>query len=222
MAQKEFPGQDLVRWYVEHRRDFPWRRNRDPYRIWISEVMLQQTTTTAVVPFFEKFMDRFPNLTTLAESAIEDVLQTWAGLGYYRRAKLLHKSAQALRTAGGFPKHHDQLLQLPGFGPYTARAVASLAFAEPVAVVDGNVIRVASRWSGQRWSWWQSKVQGEIQRLVDQWFLQSAPDISPGDSADFNQAMMELGRMVCTPQRPHCEICPLKVDLPGKGARRHR
>src|SRR5687768_2614098 len=117
----------LLQWYAQNKRALPWRDNRDPYRIWISETMLQQTTTTAVIPYFEKFIQRFPSLRSLAEAPQHDVLAAWAGLGYYSRARNLHKSAQALHGRGGFPRTHTELLTLPGFGPYTSRSVASLA-----------------------------------------------------------------------------------------------
>src|SRR5262245_51375573 len=136
---------DLGHWFKENQRPLPWRLNRDPYRIWISETMLQQTTTTAVIPYFERFVKRFPDLQALARATVGEVVEAWAGLGYYSRARNLHKSAVALAAQGGFPSTAHELENFPGFGPYTSKAVASLAFDEAVGVVDGNVIRVLAR-----------------------------------------------------------------------------
>ncbi len=201
----EKPKRRLLEWYADNKRALPWRANRDPYCIWISETMLQQTTTTAVIPYFEKFIARFPTLEALATAEQESVLEMWAGLGYYSRARNLHKSAKVLHQAGGFPKTHVALMEFPGFGPYTARAVSSLAFDEEVGVVDGNVIRVLSRFYGRDWDWWQNKARVEIQTLVDQW-------VAGVPSYEMNQALMELGRTVCTPKIATCMMCPLRLD----------
>jgi A/G-specific adenine glycosylase len=134
----------LKSWYLKNYRDFPWRKTDDPYKIWISEVMLQQTTSTAVIPFYEKFLERFPTIQSLSKSKIEDVYECWAGLGYYSRARNLHKAAVALAKTK-FPESWKELIIYPGFGPYTARAVSSFAFDENVGVLDGNVIRFTSR-----------------------------------------------------------------------------
>ena len=148
--QFEKDRDSLITWYKENKRDLPWRNpqgsrgSKDPYRIWISEVMLQQTTVTAVIPFYEKFMNRFPKVQDLAQAKIEDVYEYWAGLGYYSRARNLHKAAQMF-AENGFPKTAAELIEYPGLGPYTSRAIASLAFGEKVGVLDGNVIRVLSR-----------------------------------------------------------------------------
>ena len=167
--------------------------------------MLQQTTTTAVIPFFERFMERFPTLETLAQAKVESVVAAWAGLGYYSRARNLHKSALALHARGGFPHSHVELAELPGFGPYTSRSVASLAFGENVGVVDGNVIRVLARSEGHDWEWWKGKVRSEIQERADAW-VKGVP------SQDMNQALMELGRTICTPKSPSCPMCPLRLS----------
>lgn len=190
----------LIEWYRGVRRDLPWRKNRDPYRIWVSEVMLQQTTVAAVVPFYERFMKRFPNLEELAKSPVEDVVENWAGLGYYSRARNLHRSAQELAKRG-FPKTHEELSEFPGFGPYTARAVASLAFDQKTGVLDGNVIRVLSRRYGLKIEWWKPQGRATLQDVADQLAQVEAP-------ADLNQGMMELGATVCTPQSPACLLCP--------------
>jgi A/G-specific adenine glycosylase len=215
----------LINWYRSVRRELPWRLNKDPYRIWISEVMLQQTTVAAVVPFYEKFMKRFPNVKSLASAPLEDVLEYWAGLGYYSRAKNLHRSAQILAKSG-FPKTHSELIELPGFGPYTSRAVASLAFGEKTGVLDGNVIRILSRRFGIKHKWWSPQGRIELQKIADQ--LAQVEDPS-----DLNQAMMELGATICTPQSPACLLCPwakvcvgreknLIQKLPLKKPRRQR
>jgi A/G-specific adenine glycosylase len=193
----------LLEWFKENQRPVPWRLNRDPYRIWISETMLQQTTTTAVIPFFERFLNRFPNLKALAEAPEGDVVEAWAGLGYYSRARNLRKAAELLQARGGFPRTHNELINFPGIGPYTARAIASQAFEESVGVVDGNVIRVLSRFHGQKWKWWENKIRESIQTRADEWVK--------GVSANLmNQALMELGATICTPQSPACLLCPLR------------
>jgi A/G-specific adenine glycosylase len=197
----------LIPWYLEMRRPLPWRANRDPYRIWVSEVMLQQTTVTAVIPYYERFMRRFPTLETLATAKEEAVLENWAGLGYYSRARSLHKSAKALRELGHFPKKFSELIELPGFGPYTSRAVSSLAFGEPVGVVDGNVIRVLSRVMDLDLEWWKPKDRDVIQIEADR-LANGRADKRKVDPSDLNQALMELGATVCTPQNPTCMLCP--------------
>ncbi len=215
----------LVTWYRGVKRDLPWRMNRDPYRIWVSEVMLQQTTVAAVIPFYERFMKRFPTLASLAEAPVGDVLEHWAGLGYYSRARNLHKSAQALMV-NGFPRTHVELQELPGFGPYTARAVSSLAFDEKTGVLDGNVIRVLSRVFGISAEFWKPQGRAELQTLADHLAQVEHP-------ADLNQGMMELGATVCTPQSPACLLCPWQKtcvarntdridELPLKKPRRDR
>jgi A/G-specific adenine glycosylase len=193
----------LLQWYRENRRELPWRQNRDPYRIWISETMLQQTTTTAVIPYFERFVLRFSTLQALAAAPLPDVLEAWAGLGYYSRARNLHRAAQALAANGGFPHSHVQLAEYPGFGPYTSRSVASLAFDEPVGVVDGNVIRVLARFEAADWQWWKTSDRAVIQSHADAW-VQGLP------SSQMNQALMELGRTICTPKSPSCLLCPIQ------------
>jgi A/G-specific adenine glycosylase len=195
----------LLDWYRQNRRELPWRENRDPYRIWISETMLQQTTTTAVIPYFIKFVCRFPTLESLAEASAQQVIEAWAGLGYYSRARNLHRASQILNELGAFPTTHLELAELPGFGPYTSRSVASLAFDQSVGVVDGNTIRVLSRAEGQDWDWWHGKVRQKIQARADAW-------VSGVSSYEMNQALMELGRTICTPKSPSCLLCPLRVS----------
>ncbi len=190
----------LIQWYKKNLRSLPWRENKDPYRIWLSEVMLQQTTVVAVIPYFEKFLTKFPTVHALAEAPESEVLEAWAGLGYYSRARNLHKAAKALSSLG-FPKTAEELLQLPGFGPYTSRAVASIAFGEKVGVLDGNVIRVLSRRYGLKIEWWNNKGRTQLQQISD--------DLAALGQADIvNQGLMELGATVCTPQKVTCMLCP--------------
>ncbi len=193
----------LHNWYLKNKRSLPWRASQDPYLIWISEVMLQQTTVTAVIPFYEKFITRFPDVKTLAKARIEDVYQYWAGLGYYSRARNLHKAASIVvkEHQGFFPKTYQELIELPGFGPYTSRAVASLAYNQPVGVLDGNVIRILTRKYGLDIKWWENKEKDKLQTISDQL-------AGTNKSADLNQAMMELGATICTPKKVMCLMCP--------------
>lgn len=162
--------------------------------------MLQQTTVAAVIPYYERFLKKFPTVKTLAEAPIEEVLEAWAGLGYYSRARNLHTSAQVL-AKGGFPKTAEELIQLKGFGPYTSRAIAALAFGEKVGVLDGNVIRVLSRLLGRKKEWWTTQERKVLQNYSDHL-------AQFGDPSDLNQALMELGATVCTPRKALCMICP--------------
>lgn len=187
-------------WYEKNKRVLPWRKNKNPYFIWISEVMLQQTTVVAVIPYFERFISKFPDVHKLAQAPLEEVLESWSGLGYYSRARNLHKSAKIL-SKKGFPKSFKELIELPGFGPYTSRAVSSIAFNEAAGVLDGNVIRVLSRRFGIKKNWWENKVREEFQELSDE-------VVSHGDPSTLNQALMELGATVCTPEKTLCTLCP--------------
>jgi A/G-specific adenine glycosylase len=195
----------LLNWYLQNRRELPWRSSKNPYLIWISEVMLQQTTVTAVIPYYSKFITRFPTVEKLASSTIENVYEYWAGLGYYSRARNLHKAAQIIVNdhKSQFPKTYQELIELPGFGPYTARAVASLAYNQQVGVLDGNVIRILTRKYGLDSKWWETLERNKLQNLSDQ--LANSPD-----AADINQAMMELGATICTPKKVMCLQCPWK------------
>lgn len=192
----------LMSWYQANKRDLPWRKNGDPYRIWISEVMLQQTTVVAVIPFYEKFLNRFQNVHELAQAPESEVLKYWSGLGYYSRARNIHKAAQIL-AVDGFSKSYLELLKIPGFGPYTSRAVSSICFEEKAGVLDGNVIRVLTRYLGLKWEWWKPRERKELQRLADEFAQVAQPSI-------WNQAMMELGASVCTPKNPACLLCPVR------------
>lgn len=191
----------LKKWYLENKRSLPWRQTRDPYFIWISEVMLQQTTVQAVIPYFLRFQEAFPTVETLAAAPLDGVLSYWAGLGYYSRARNLHKAAKEIVQLGSFPQSYQKLLELPGFGDYTSRAVSSIAFSESVGVVDGNVIRILTRVFGLEIPWWNTKNRALLQKLSDQ--------LCAGeDSSIMNQAMMELGATLCTPSSPACALCP--------------
>ncbi|HET6180737.1 MAG TPA: A/G-specific adenine glycosylase [Candidatus Sulfotelmatobacter sp.] len=191
----------LLAWYDKHARELPWRKGRDPYRVWVSEIMLQQTRVAAVIVHYHEFLRRFPTVEKLAAAREASVLAAWSGLGYYRRARMLHAAAKVVvREQGGkFPASSEGLRALPGIGRYTAAAIASIAFGEAVAVVDGNVERVLARVSGARLA--GEKLWDAAERVLDR--------ERPGD---FNQAMMELGATVCTPRGPSCLMCPV-VDL---------
>ncbi len=201
----------LLAWFRQFQRDLPWRRTKDPYPIWLSEIMLQQTRVAAVIPYYEKFLDRFPDVKSLAAAQEEDVLQLWSGLGYYGRARNLQKAARQIVTefGGKFPKKRGQILSLAGIGEYTASAIASIAFDEKSAVLDGNVVRVISRLGAIRGDLRETKkwtaLQTEAQRLLDPY--------APGD---WNQAMMELGATLCTPRAPQCLLCPVSAHCEGR------
>lgn len=194
----------LLRWYDAQRRDLPWRAapgaKTDPYRVWLSEVMLQQTTVATVIPFFERFLARWPTVTDLAAAPLEDVLAAWAGLGYYARARNLHACAKAVAARGGaFPETEDGLRDLPGLGPYTAAAIAAIAFGKPAVVVDGNVERVMARLHGITFP-----LPG-ARTLIRAAAARLTPKDRPGDYA---QAVMDLGATICTPRAPACGRCP--------------
>jgi A/G-specific adenine glycosylase len=197
----------LLRWFRAHRRSLPWRDTRDPYRIWISEIMLQQTRVGAVLERYAEFLRRFPDMRSLAAARLQHVLAAWSGLGYYRRARALHRAAQVVaRDHGGcLPRTAEALRRLPGIGLYTANAIASIAFDEPCAVVDGNVERVLRRllgWSGKP----VSRIWDAAQQLL-----------SPRAPGNFNQAVMELGALVCLPGVPRCGGCPVRRFCATRG-----
>ena len=201
--------QELLAWFDTHARDLPWRRSADPYRIWISEVMLQQTRVTAVLDYYARFLGLFPSVVALAQAAEPDVLAAWSGLGYYRRAKLMHKAAQVLvqEHQGVLPRTAEELRELPGIGEYTSSAIASIAYGEPVALVDGNVERVLLRVFPEEGKPTRAKgLRDRAATLLD--------TQRPGD---FNQAMMELGAMICLPQRPLCLQCPVQPFCATRG-----
>ena len=193
----------LRRWHLRNGRDLPWRNCRDPYKVWISEIMLQQTTVAAVKPYFERFLNRFPNVSQLATANEEDVLRLWEGLGYYSRARNLRKAAQAIVANGGeFPTAIESLLTLPGIGRYTAGAIVSFAFDRPAPILEANTLRLYCRLLGFRGD--PRSTSG--QRALWSFAEKLVPKQSPGE---FNQALMDLGATVCTPTDPHCAGCPV-------------
>jgi A/G-specific adenine glycosylase len=193
----------LLTWFDQHRRDLPWRRTSDPYKIWLSEVMLQQTRVETVLPFYNRFLERFPTVEDLARAEVEDVLASWSGLGYYRRARQLHAAARRIAEAGSFPSTVEGLLALPGIGAYTAAAVASIAFGVAAPVMDGNVERVLSRVLAQA----DDPKSGEARKRL---LAAAAGLLDPARPGDGNQALMELGATLCSPRRPKCLLCPLR------------
>ncbi len=205
VPQRDLPRlrRRLLRWYDAHRRDLPWRRQpRNAYLQWLAEIMLQQTQVATAVPYFNKFIERFPDVHRLAAAPLEDVLHAWAGLGYYARARNLHRTARIVDARGGhFPDNAADLEDLPGIGKYTARALASIAYDRPVAAVDGNVRRVLARLHGVTGDLSRGPASHRIWALAEQLMPRRR-------CGDFNQAMMELGATVCTPQRPGCHRCP--------------
>ncbi len=196
-------GPSLLKWYGRMRRPLPWRLKADPYRVWVAETMLQQTTIAAVLPRYGRFLRRFPDLKSLADARCEAVLREWAGLGYYARARNLHTSARLVMAEhkGKLPADESALRRLPGVGAYTAAAVLSIAFNQPFAVVDGNVIRVLCRIFGIR----SDARTSSTQRLLGQKAQDLLDRRHPGD---WNQAVMELGETICLPENPHCGECP--------------
>jgi A/G-specific adenine glycosylase len=194
----------LLGWYKVHKRDLPWRRTRDPYQIWLSEILLQQTRVAQGLPYFERFVKQYPNVEHLAKASIEEVLKLWQGLGYYSRAHNLHDTARyvAFNLDGNFPASYDTLLTLKGIGAYTAAAISSICFDEKRAVVDGNVYRVLSRLYGI-----ETPInQPSAYRIFENISLDLMDDHPPGT---YNQALMEFGAVVCTPNNPDCTVCPI-------------
>lgn len=198
--------QDLMAWYAQRKVDLPWRASTDPYPVWLSEVMLQQTQVATVIPYFERFLENFPTVHDLANADRDTVLKLWEGLGYYNRARNLHQAAQmvAQEYDGVFPTTADDLQNLPGVGRYTAGAIASIAYGEAAPVLDGNVIRVFSRLFNIEEDVTQSTVKNKLWEIAEKW----VPDENPGD---YNQALMELGRLVCRPKNPDCAACPIQA-----------
>lgn len=212
MAKMNIPKlqENLLNWFSKHRRTMPWRAGKgqtpDPYHVWLSEIMLQQTTVVTVGPYFKKFITKWPTVHALAKASVDDVLTAWAGLGYYARARNLHKCAQTVTKEfkGQFPTTEEELMELPGIGPYTAAAIASIAFNRQAVAVDGNVERVVSRFFAIEEPLPASK--GTIRIHAAQL---AAKNKHPGD---FTQAFMELGATVCTPRNPKCHLCPWQKD----------
>lgn len=215
----------ILAWYKENRRDLPWRRTRDPYEIWIAEIMLQQTQVDTVIPYYLRFLKRFPDVETLAGAPLEDVLKAWENLGYYSRARNLHRAARLLsrETGGRIPASRDGLLKLPGIGAYTAGAILSFAFGQRVPAVDGNVKRVLCRVFAIQDPPDRGPIHGRLTALAEALVPQTDP-------SGFNQGLMDLGAAVCTPRNPDCASCPLialcmgfreglQKELPVRGPR---
>ena len=201
--QKDY-ATPLIKWFKENKRDMPWRRTSDPYCIWVSEVMLQQTQVITVIPYYINFMERFPTVSDLAKATLEEVHTYWQGLGYYRRGENLWKGAKVIeeRWQGKFPRDPKLISEIPGIGPYTLGAICSIAFHMPLPAVDGNVMRVMSRWY---------RMSDDIgvqknRKLFEEKVMENMPD----DPNRFNQALMELGALICTPKSPKCDICPVQ------------
>jgi A/G-specific adenine glycosylase len=195
----------LLRWYGVQHRDLPWRRTGDPYRIWVSEIMLQQTRTEAAIPYYQRFLERFPNMAALAAASEEEVLACWSGLGYYARARNLHKAARL--TDGVFPGGYQAIRDLPGVGDYTAAAISSIAFGLPYAALDGNVMRVVARLTGDAADIGASRTRARFREIAQR----HLDGLAPRRAGEFNQAMMELGATVCLPRAPRCAACPLAM-----------
>ena len=215
----------LLSWFKVNKRSLPWREIKNPYAIWISEVMLQQTTSKAVIPYYNRFLKRFPDIDALAKGGKQELFSLWAGLGYYKRAENLIQTAKELKKQKTFPTTYKDLLKLPGFGPYTARAVSSLAFEEPEGVVDGNVIRFLSRFHALPFEYWKIKGKNKLQQLSTLW----VKDVS---SSQMNQALMEMGSLICRNKNPLCLACPvikncqaykkgLQTELPLRKPKKH-
>jgi len=209
---------ELLAWYRRARRDLPWRRDKDAYRVWISEAMLQQTRVETVIPYHERFLARFPTVAALARASEEDVLAAWSGLGYYRRARALRAAARAIveRHGGRFPERREEALALPGIGPYTAGAVLSIAYSRPEPLVDGNVARVFARLFALEPPLGSAALARALDALARA-LVPPAPG-TPGadDPGDWNQALMELGATVCTPRDPGCLACPLRGECAAR------
>lgn len=200
-------GEKLVFWYTQNKRDLPWRKTTNPYHIWVSEIMLQQTQVKKVIPFYLRFIKILPTLKNLAETSENDVLNLWSGLGYYRRARNLLLGAKLIlkNHSGKVPEEWSEIRKIPGIGDYTASAILSIAFGKPYSVVDGNVIRVSSRLFGLKGDPQSKKFQEKIRTKLQDIIKKYNP-------SDFNQGMMELGALICAPENPQCLACPLNKD----------
>ncbi|MGC9333009.1 MAG: A/G-specific adenine glycosylase [Anaerolineae bacterium] len=221
-------GHRLLAWYERHQRDLPWRQNHNPYAIWVAEIMLQQTRVETVIAYYQRFMKRFPTLEALAEASLDDVLKAWEGLGYYARARNLHKAARRVvrELNGRLPARSEDLSRLPGVGQYTAAAIASIAFGQDDVALDGNLRRVLCRLFGIDDDPGRTNTQRRLAELAEAM-------LPAGQAGDFNQALMDLGATICTPATPRCLICPLigacqaqqegiQNELPIRATRSHR
>ena len=200
-----FFSSNIIDWYKNYKRDLPWRNTTNPYKIWLSEVILQQTQVKQGLPYYEKFIATFPDVSDLAEAKEEHILKLWQGLGYYSRARNLHYAAKQIHSRGFFPNNYDDILSLKGVGEYTAAAIASFAFKLPHAVVDGNVFRLLARFYGIDIPINTSKGKKHFTELAQSLIIKDKPDI-------FNQAIMEFGSQMCRPKQPNCPNCPLQNE----------
>jgi A/G-specific adenine glycosylase len=210
----EAAARPLLAWYDREKRDLPWRRTRDPWAVWVAEVMLQQTRVETVVPFYERFVSRFPTPEELARAPLAEALALWSGLGYYRRCRQLHEAARrVVESGGGVPREPESLRRLPGIGAYTAAAIAAIAFEVPVAALDGNVVRVAAR---------HAAIGGPVDTAGARRRLSevAASLLDPERPGDSNQALMELGATLCAPRAPRCGRCPLAPECRARASGR--
>jgi A/G-specific adenine glycosylase len=204
-------SQRLLAWYDSQGRDLPWRRDPTPYHTWLSEIMLQQTRVETAIPYYERFLERWPSVGDLARAPIEEILGAWSGLGYYRRARNLHRAATQVHQRGGFPQTLVELRALAGVGEYTAAAIASIALGQDVLAVDGNLRRVVARLAAIQ----RPVATGEGDREVRRWLEARLP---AGRAGAFNQALMDLGATICMPRSPRCDACPLAQDCQARAA----
>ncbi len=211
MPQPPAIARKLAAWYLSSARDLPWRQTGDPYRILVSEVMLQQTRAQTVIPYYEKFLSLFPTAKALARASESEVLAAWSGLGYYTRARNLQRAARQIGEAGDFPRDYDAIRKLPGVGPYTAAAVASIAFGLPHVVVDGNVLRVVARMANNASDIGAHRTRTRFEAIAAAW-------LDPAHPGVFNQALMELGATVCIPRDPLCLLCPVASECAARAA----
>ncbi|PZE19749.1 A/G-specific adenine glycosylase [Paenibacillus xerothermodurans] len=211
--KKQYFSTELLGWYRRHRRDLPWRRSNNPYYIWISEVMLQQTRVETVIPYFERFIERFPTMESLANAPEEEVLKLWEGLGYYSRARNLQGAIREVqeRYGGTVPDTKEEISSLKGVGPYTSGAILSIAYNKPEPAVDGNVMRVLSRYFLIEEDIMKNSTRSSMEKLA----VELIPE---GAAGEFNQGLMELGAMVCTPRAPHCLTCPVRQHCSAREA----
>ena len=196
----------LLNWFTENKRDLLWRHTSDPYKIWVSEIMLQQTRVEAVIPYYHRFLEALPDVSALAEAEEETLLKLWEGLGYYSRVRNMQKAAREIVKLGDFPKTAQELKKLPGFGEYTAGSVSSIAFGCRAPAVDGNVLRVFARLTTEE----NDILSPAVRKKCAAWVMENMPENAY--SGDCNQALMELGACVCLPKSPKCELCPLKEE----------
>ena len=206
---KEFASR-LLKWYRENKRELPWRKDSDAYRVWVSEIMLQQTQVKTVIPYFQEFLRTYPNIEALAGAQKDEILSFWSGLGYYKRARSLHKADRIVceQHGGEFPREFSQALRLPGIGPYTAGAILSLAYGDPLPIRDGNIGRLFARYL---------KIEGALERStlgqLRKFLVQLVSEATVAKNiSDFNQALMEMGALVCSPRNPQCASCPLAAS----------